>query len=465
MISLLSRKREIMNFKYENKSLEQVVLPVLYPVFEDSLDLIDGLTVKKEAGKITVVPTLGHLKTPTVVFVGLGDRDSLETDSLQAALRKGALAVDGDEFVVALDHLGNIEELIKLCVHAISEALYKYRDKKEVTVSFISQQDVSSLIEEQAVIAESIEHTRDLVNQPSNLLTPLTFESYLKSLASELGVEMTSLDNEALASMGAGGILAVNQGSDLPARLITLKYNGAGNEEYTALVGKGITFDSGGYSLKPANSMKTMKCDMGGAASVIGAFESVVRLKKRVNVFAVVVLTENMVNGSAYKVDDVITMLNKKTVEVTNTDAEGRIVLGDALVHAASLGATRIVDLATLTGACIAALGDEFTGIFSNSEEYYSKFMEASENSHEKLWRLPLSKKVASSLKKSIVADLVNSTGKPPGATVAANFLQEFIAEGIEWVHLDIAGTAFKTTGTVGATGVMVKTLVDVLAN
>ncbi len=175
-----------------------------------------------------------------------------------------------------------------------------------------------------------------------------------------------------------------------------------------------------------------------------------------------------MINGAAYKVDDVITMMNKKTVEVTNTDAEGRIVLGDALVHATNLGVKTIVDVATLTGACVVALGNEFTGLFSNSPQLTNSFTEASQRTHEKLWQLPLSDNVSKSLKDTIVADLVNSTGKPPGATVAAAFLQEFIGEDIDWVHLDIAGTAFLKSAqakSVGATGVMVKTIFEALTN
>ncbi|NLC05895.1 MAG: leucyl aminopeptidase family protein [Erysipelothrix sp.] len=461
-----------MIFKYEQNTVKAVSLPVIYPVYENCDLLIDGLSIKKESGHISSVPTLGHLKAPVVVYAGLGDKDVLQAESFQLAIRKAAQAINGQEFVVALEHLTDdhltLLDLTTQSVHAIGDALYSYRDKKDYTVTFIGQHDVSELLESQQIIQEAVDHTKDLVNKPSNLLTPLVFEEYLVTLAKEIGVEITTYDNDALEELGAGGILSVNKGSHWPARLVVLKYQGANDEPFSALVGKGVTFDSGGYNLKPSNSMATMKCDMGGAASVVGAFEAIVRLKKEVNVYAIVVLTENMINGAAYKVDDVITMMNKKTVEVTNTDAEGRIVLGDALVHATNLGVKTIVDVATLTGACVVALGNEFTGLFSNSPQLTNSFTEASQRTHEKLWQLPLSDNVSKSLKDTIVADLVNSTGKPPGATVAAAFLQEFIGEDIDWVHLDIAGTAFLKSAqakSVGATGVMVKTIFEALTN
>ena len=242
--------------------------------------------------------------------------------------------------------------------------------------------------------------------------------------------------------------------------MIVLKYSN-GSSVYSGVVGKGLTFDSGGYSLK-GNSYG-MKYDMCGGADVLGIMRIIAESQMKVNVYGVIPTTENLVSGEAYKPEDVITTLSKKTIEVVSTDAEGRLILCDALTHVQNLGAKRIVDLATLTGACVAALGDVYTGVFSNSDKYYQEFEKAMQQSDEMGWRLPIHKQYLNKLK-SQSADLKNSVGKVgAGASVAANFLECFINEGVEWIHLDIAGTSDNEHK--GATGTMIRSVVQLLKN
>ncbi len=265
-----------------------------------------------------------------------------------------------------------------------------------------------------------------------------------------------------------GSMLAVAQGSDRPPRLVVIDYRGAGDAEPTlALVGKGVTFDSGGLSLKPSESMITMKCDMGGAATVLGALTAIARLKLPVNVSGYMGLVENMISGSSYKLGDILTCRNGVTVEVQNTDAEGRLVLNDVLAYAVDRGADRLIDLATLTGACVVALGEDVTGVFSNNEDWQNTVLEAAGTAGEDAWPLPMFDHYAELLK-SDVADCRNIGGRWGGAITAAKFLEKFVDER-PWVHLDIAGPSFATSNKPhpegGATGCMVRTLVESAAS
>ena len=269
-------------------------------------------------------------------------------------------------------------------------------------------------------------------------------------------MECTILDKKMLKEMKAGGILSVNLGSHIPAYMICLKYTNA-NTPYSAVIGKGLTFDSGGYNLK-GNSYG-MKYDMCGGADVLGIMRILGATKAKANVYGIIPTTENLVSDKAYKPQDVITTLSGQTVEIVSTDAEGRLILCDAITYAQQLGATHLIDLATLTGACVSALGNIYTGVFSNSEDYYKMFEKIAKESDEKAWRLPIDPEYFAKLK-SASADFKNSVGKPgAGASVAANFLEAFIEEGTEWIHLDIAGTA-DNNGT-AATGAMIRTVVN----
>lgn len=276
----------------------------------------------------------------------------------------------------------------------------------------------------------------------------------------QYNIEYTILNKSALEEMKAGGILSVNQGSHIPAYMIVLKYTHNGNAPHKAVIGKGIAFDSGGYNLK-SNSYG-MKYDMCGGADVLGIMKILAGIQAKTNVYGIIPVTENLVNGKAYKPQDVITTLSGKTVEVVSTDAEGRLILCDAITYAQKLGASHLIDLATLTGACVAALGDVYTGVFANDDAYYQEFEEAMKAADEKGWRLPMDDEYFAKIK-SNSADFKNSMGKPgAGASIAANFLNAFVEEGTKWIHLDIAGTA-DNDGT-GATGAMIRSVVNMFS-
>ena len=288
-------------------------------------------------------------------------------------------------------------------------------------------------------------------------MTPKLLAKEAKEVAERYHMDCHILWKKELEDCHAGGILAVNQGSDEEPCMIVLNYQGNGNAPYTSLVGKGITFDSGGYNIK-SNSYG-MKYDMCGAADVLGAIEILAAAKSKCNVYAIIPATENLINGTAYKPQDVITTMSNKTIEIVSTDAEGRLILCDAITYAQTLPQVeRIVDIATLTGACVGALGDEYAGIFSNDDAFYQSFQSALDQSDEKGWRLPLDEAYFKKLK-SNSADLKNSAGKPgAGASVAANFLQAFVNDGIKWIHIDIAGVSDHPEK--GATGKMIRSLV-----
>ena len=264
-----------------------------------------------------------------------------------------------------------------------------------------------------------------------------------------------------------GGILGVNRGSVQPPKMIVVKYQGTPRfENITALVGKGLTFDTGGYCLKPRSGMEAMKGDMGGAASAFGAFQVAVRLNLPVNLLLVIPSTDNMISGDAIKPGDILTTMSGKTVEVTNTDAEGRLILADGITFAKHLGASKIIDLATLTGAIIAALGADTTGAFTNNQAFLDEFQKAADLTNEYMWQMPLFPRDQKALRNSDVADLNNAPIGKPGAIMAAAFLKEFV-EDTPWIHLDIAGTADSKTaydlGPKGGTGVMVRTIAKYL--
>ncbi|QSF46119.1 leucyl aminopeptidase [Paenibacillus tianjinensis] len=316
--------------------------------------------------------------------------------------------------------------------------------------------------------AEATNLARDLTNLPGNLLTPSTLAAAAIEVAERHGLPAEVLDEREMEQKGMGGLLAVGKGSVHPPRMIAIRYQGTGDwENVIGIVGKGITFDTGGISLKRAPGMEDMISDMGGAAAVLGVIDALGRLRPRVNVVMVIPAAENMPSAAAFKPGDVITSLSGRTVEVLNTDAEGRIVLGDALTYAMEWGAERIIDVATLTGAVLSILGDIATGAVTNDEPFLQELLAASRLSGEKIWPLPVYPEFREMLR-SEVADIRNAAGRFGGATTAGLFIGEF-AEGRPWIHLDIAGTAFlskeRGVNPKGATGVMVRTMLEYLVN
>jgi leucyl aminopeptidase len=315
------------------------------------------------------------------------------------------------------------------------------------------------------VVGESVNAARVLINEPGNFLTPTLFAEKAAALASVDGVTVEILDERRIAELGMGLLLGVARGSAEPPRLLVARYEppSAPKSTVLGLVGKGITFDTGGLSLKPADGMERMKDDMAGGATVVAALRSIAVQRMPVRVMAVVPATENMPGGRATKPGDVLRGASGLTVEVNNTDAEGRLILGDGLWYARQLGATHLVDVATLTGACVVALGKITTGLFGTPQPWVDRLTEAAARAGEKLWPMPLYDEYREQLK-SDIADMLNSPGRPAGAVTAAMFLKEFAGTG-PWAHLDIAGTAWheevKAWAPKGATGVMIRTLVE----
>jgi leucyl aminopeptidase len=320
-------------------------------------------------------------------------------------------------------------------------------------------------VDQARIVGESQNFTRELVNEPSNRLTPTVFAERASKMCESVGLKCEIMGPGKIKELKMGAFWSVAQGSDEEPRLIVMRYDPAGVPEkpVLGLVGKGITFDTGGISIKPADGMEKMKYDMAGGAAMIGAMRAIALLKPKVKVISVVCATENMPSGKAQKPGDVQIAMSGKAIEIINTDAEGRLVLADGLHYARTLGCTHLIDAATLTGACMVALGMVNAGVFANDENIYRHFTRALERSGEKFWRLPLDPEYGEMIRSSI-ADIVNSGGRYGGAVTAAMFLKEFVDD-TPWVHLDIAGTAWmeETKGWIakGPSGIAVRSLVE----
>ena len=331
------------------------------------------------------------------------------------------------------------------------------------------QAAIEKAVKEAQIIGESQNFVRDLVNEPSNRMTPTMMGDRAKKMAQENGLKCEVYGADKIKELKMGAFWSVAQGSDEPPALIVLRYEPAGapDKPVLGLVGKGITFDTGGISIKPADGMEKMKYDMAGGATMIGAMRAIAQLKPAVKVIAVICATENMPSGKAQKPGDVQIAMSGKSIEIINTDAEGRLVLADGLHYAKQLGCTHLVDAATLTGAVVVALGYTNAGIFSNDDAMYERFHKANAAAGEKMWRLPVDDEYRDYIKSGI-ADIVNSGGRWGGAITAAMFLKEF-AEDTPWIHLDIAGTAWtedqKPWIAKGPSGIALRSLVEFVRN
>lgn len=422
---------------------------------------------------ITPIYSLGKIKSKKILFVGLGKSEEYSLDTCRQAIGKLAKEAKEDLTIVMetfTNHSHSIEELVAIAAESITLAKYKIEaykteqtEKKAPQFYLTGNHDLSLDIKRGIVYGEATNHARHLYNEPGNKLTATDLANYIANFAKEHQLQCTIMEKAEMEAKKMGGLLGVNRGSTEPPKMIIVHYQGnTHSSEVTALIGKGLTFDTGGYCLKPRTSMNGMQGDMGGAASAFGAFEVAVRLNLPVNLLLVIPSTDNMVSADAIKPGDILHMMNGKTVEVTNTDAEGRLILADAITLAKELGASRIIDLATLTGAVIVALGSETTGTFTNDQDFFNQFANAAQLTNEDIWQLPLFPRDQKSLRSSLVADLNNSPLGKPGAIMAAAFLKEFV-EDTPWIHLDIAGTSetkmIHDLGPKGATGVMVRTI------
>jgi leucyl aminopeptidase len=328
-----------------------------------------------------------------------------------------------------------------------------------------SQRSLETAMEQGRIIGEAQNFTRDLVNEPGNRMTPTVLADRAKKMCDETGLKCQVYGPDKIKELKMGAFWGVAQGSDEEPRLIVMRYepSRAPKKRVLGLVGKGITFDSGGISIKPSDGMEKMKYDMAGGAAMIGAMRAIAQLKPNVRVIGIVCATENMPSGKAQKPGDVQIAMSGKSIEIINTDAEGRLVLADGLHYARQLGCTHLIDAATLTGACVVALGMVNVGIFANDEDFYQRFSKSLQKSDEKMWRLPVDEEYRDMIKSNI-ADIVNSGGRWAGAVTAAMFLKEFVSD-TPWIHLDIAGVAWiednKPWIAKGPSGVAVRSIVE----
>jgi leucyl aminopeptidase len=407
-----------------------------------------------------------------LIVAGLGPKAGLSLEKLrrataQIALRSRALAL---REISILPPPGNPGGHAQAIVEGAALALYDYsryksRDRKPLALKTVRVDGPAAALRRGEIYARATCLTRDLVNDPPGVCTPRYLADAARSVARR-GIQARIYDEKQIRKMGMGGLVGVSVGSDEPPRFVHLSYKAPRARRTVALVGKGITFDSGGLCLKAADGMLNMKDDMSGAGAVIGVFSALGELRPSVNVHGIFAATENMPGGSAYKTRDILRAMNGKTMEIINTDAEGRLILADALSYASKLKPDVIIDLATLTGACVVALGPDIAAIFTHHENLRKDLMACALAQGEKLWPLPLEEEYWDMIK-SDVADMKNSGGRYGGAITAALFLKEFVAEGIPWAHLDIAGPALvesdKPCRPAGGTGVMVRTLLRYL--
>lgn len=451
--------------------------------FERQLtELVKSGDISAKLKAVSKVHTLGKIAAKRIFFAGLGKEKKLNFEDLKLSFGKTFKEINklGVKTVaIALDTFITEQITHEDAAHALSEAFalatYKFEGYKQKSnapekniekLSIYSEYDkdeIESALTVGFAYGNATNSARTLVNLPGNMLTATDLADYAVELANKYEFEVEILEKEDMEKLGMGALLAVNKGSVEPPKMIVLKYQGKEEwKDVIGLVGKGITFDTGGYSLKTKTGIVGMKTDMGGAAAVLGAMEVIGQLRPEQNVVAVIPSTDNMISGSAFKPDDVITSMNGKTIEVLNTDAEGRLALADAVTYAKHHGANYLVDVATLTGGVITALGLDKTGAMTNNESFYEQVLEASFEAGEFIWLLPYTENDKKRIRNSKIADLNNSPGGEGHAIMGGGFVGEF-AEDTPWVHLDIAGTATTKQehelGPAGATGVMVRTL------
>ena len=492
-----------MNVKGSSQSCEQVDVEALaVPVFKDeqvekgflkTLDQAVGglirtvISAEEFAGKegetaYFHVPA-GRLKARRLLLIGCGDREAYKSTQLtQMAGTATRFLRSKNVKTIAISPRteDDVEKTAQTVVVGGIMGLFepdKYRTKDKekreieqlvVLIEGADKKALQSGAERGQIIGESINFTRDQANEPGGFLTPTILADRARAVAKEFGLSIDVLDQKRMEKLGMGSLLGVSRGSEEPPKLIVMKYEPkkpakGSKDKLLALVGKGITFDSGGISLKPGENMELMKYDMTGAATVIGAMRAIAQLKPPIPVLGVAPCSENLPSGRATKPGDILTAMTGKTIEVINTDAEGRLVLADAIAYAKKLGATQIIDMATLTGAVSIALGDVNTAILGTDQTLIDEVIAAGKEVGEKFWQLPLDDEYTKQIK-SDIADIKNVGGKKAGTITAAAFLKEF-AEDTSWAHLDIAGTAWGDPATPyrskGPTGVAVRTLIE----
>ena len=444
-------------FAYKDKSRLQKLFSAANKSFSGKLSgLIDAADFVGKENETAVVHLGKSAAAKRLILVGLGEWEKCSLETLRRASAAGAKKARASKSQsVALEvpeHKFSIEQAIAALVEGSALSLYKYdkyiskkEDEKSIgectlcSVHSGVKRIASKAVAEAAIVSEAVILARNLANAPGNELYPQTLADAAEEVAERNGFKCTVFEKEKIQELGMGGVLAVSQGSAKGPRFLVMEY-GEAKKKPVVLVGKGVTFDSGGISIKPSAGMAEMKMDMSGAAAVIGTFEAVSRLKLPVHLVGLIPAVENMPSGSSVRPGDIVRHYNGKTSEVDNTDAEGRLILADALGYAERFKPAAVIDLATLTGAVVVALGHVVTGMMGNSQSLMDMLKEAGMQTYERVWQLPLFDEYEK-LIKSDVADVKNVGGKWAGAITAAWFLKKFIGN-YSWVHLDIAGSA-----------------------
>ena len=445
--------------------------------------IADG-EIKGKRGEVTIIHALGKIAPARVVVAGLGkasdfDAEAVRSVSGETARRLRSIGVSRFSTIAHGAGIGGMDatESAQAIVEGTVLGLYEFNrfkssknDDRSVDTVEIVEFDDSKLadlrlgVERGLVMSDAVRACRNMVNEPGNRMTPSRMAERALKAAHDSGLEIEVMDTPDLEALGMGAFLGVAQGSKEPPKLIVMKYEGdpENADNNLAIVGKGITFDSGGISIKPSANMGDMKGDMAGGAAVISAMKVIGQVGPKINVMGIIAATENMPGGGAQRPGDIVTTMSGKTIEIDNTDAEGRLVLADAVYYAHSQGIRRIVDIATLTGAMSIALGHICSGIFGNDQDFTDQVKASGDMAGERLWQLPTYDEYKEQYR-SDVADIKNTGGRPAGSITGALIIGEFV-EDAAWTHIDIAGTSFssKTSGYVvkGGTGVMVRTMV-----
>jgi leucyl aminopeptidase len=433
-------------------------------------DAVKSGDLEPKPGKLLHAYRTPGVVAPRVMLAGVGDGSGKRVHAaVQAAV--GALRSNTIKRLVICLPAGAGDDAVRAAVVATAETSYVYvatkskpegRELQRVIIAVADAQPRRAGFAAAKAAANGIEFARELGNLPPNVATPTRLGEEAKKLAKAHGLQCEVLGPKEIAKLGMGSFLAVAQGSEQPPRFIVLTYQGAAaGDAPIVLVGKGITFDSGGISIKPSQDMDEMKFDMGGAASVLGTFRALGELKPPINVIGLVPTCENMPDGRAVKPGDIVTSLSGQTIEILNTDAEGRLILCDALTYAERFKPRAVIDIATLTGACVVALGHVRSGLFASDDDLAQALLDAGDAALDPCWRLPLDDEYAEGLKSNF-ADVANVAGRAGGAVNAAKFLQRFAGK-YPWAHLDVAGTAWKSGAAKGSTGRPVGLLLEFL--
>lgn len=464
-----------------------VAQPALDDLFEGSLtQMQQDKEISAEAKSVSIIYTLGKLKAKKLVFVGLGDKAELTFVKARNAFARAVktLSGRGANKTVAVSLTGEQSLPIRRLAQAITEAFtlaaytyegYREKPKREQSLEYVtlyvSERESTEATEGATLgtaLATGTNLARNLINEPSNYLTPTALKDSIVEMAERYKMSYEVLAKDKLIELGMGGVLSVAQGSAEQPYVVIVRYQGKETwDNVIGLIGKGVTFDTGGISIKPVAGMEDMKSDMGGSAAMIGVMEAIGRLQPRINLLLVVGCVENMPSGTAFKPGDIITMMSGKTVEIITTDAEGRLVLADCITYAKQLGVECLIDCATLTGGIVVGLGNISTGAMTNNQPMVNELLASAEHAGERLWQLPTFEEYRE-LNKSRFADLKNSGGRYGHAIIAGVFLQEFVGD-TPWVHLDTAGTSYINGATElhpgGGTGAMTRTVAQFLLN